>query len=554
LNNQPCACEFHQSKVLIGRGSECDLVLPLLSVSRRHAAIQREDDGWMLWDLQSSNGTFVNRRRIAGQRLRPGDEIMLSLPERSPVVLEFYPTSPQGLAQSRVVFDERPKDDFVHASVDFEALQQAPAANSGLAAASTRPPAAVGTVDETAMSRYLAFSAFAPQRRQASLVLLFKQIGEILLTSTALEDMLRKVLDLAVEQLDAQRGCICLCDAKAEEFSLTVAETSRSTVAAPLVVSRSIVREAVCARQSLLVSDARADARFADAQSVLAMDIWSAMCAPLQHAGQVRGVVYVDRQTPEHPFGMADLELLTALGGLAAVGVEQFHLQQEYTHEKAIRARLSRYSSPNVVEQIVAGVDRQGEMAASEQEVTVLFGDLSNFTPLAESMAPAAVAQLLNGTFERLTHAVFLYDGTLDKYLGDGLMAIFGAPLAQPDHAERAVLAALLMQRRLQEFCQSNPDLPCLHMRIGINTGRAVAGDIGSATRKDYTVVGDAINLASRLQSSVAEPGQVVIGQTTYELIKDRFLCTALAEVRVKGKQQMVQAYRVERAAGAASS
>ena len=526
LHGQACSVEFHQAKTILGRGADCDLTLSLPSVSRRHAVIQQESGGWMIWDLQSSNGTFVNRRRVNGERLQPGDQITLSPPDRPSVTLTFYPLLATA-ASSGVVFDDRPDQPVIRASMNFEDVQRG-------AAAAPAPAVSVSGV-------FAPPSALA-ERRQASLVQLFKQIGEILLSCTALDELLQRVLDLACEQLDADRGCICLCDAAAERFTLTVTRTDETSLA----ISRSIVREALRSRQSLLVSDARADARFAVAESILASEIWTAMCAPLQHAGRVLGMIYVDRRRPQHPFSVSELELLTALGGLAAVGVEQVQLQQEYAHEKAVRARLARYSSPNVVERIVTDVDPLGDLAVEDREATVLFCDLCDFTPLAEGMPPAAVAGLLNEAFERLTHAVFLHDGTLDKYLGDGLMAIFGAPLAQPDHAERAVLAALLMQRRLAEFSAARPDGPPLRMRIGINSGRVVAGDIGSANRKDYTVIGDVVNVASRLESSVAEPGQIVIGQATYELIKERFHCLPLDEVRVKGRQQAIRAYRVE--------
>jgi adenylate cyclase len=152
---------------------------------------------------------------------------------------------------------------------------------------------------------------------------------------------------------------------------------------------------------------------------------------------------------------------------------------------------------------------------------------------------------MLNCAFEHVTRAIFQYDGTLDKFLGDGVLAVFGAPVSQPDHAEKAVHAALLMLQLLDECELTGPQGEPLSMRIGVNSGTAVAGDIGSPLRKDYTVVGDVVNVASRLQSSVANVGQVVIGPATYELCKHAFDCEPLAEIRLKGKQQTVQPYLV---------
>jgi adenylate cyclase len=241
-----------------------------------------------------------------------------------------------------------------------------------------------------------------------------------------------------------------------------------------------------------------------------------------------------------------DLELLAALGMLTAVGILQARLRGEVSRERAVFARLSRYSSPRVVEQIVASIDTpDGTMLAAQREVTVLFADLSGFTSLAENREPAEVVSILNRVFENFTRAIFQYDGTLDKFLGDGVLAVFGAPVSQADHAERAVLAALLMQQLLSESSPAGSGGEPLRMRIGINSGTAVAGDIGSPMRKDYTVVGDVVNVASRLQSSVAEPGQIVIGPATYELCKDTVECEALPEIRLKGKQHSVHPYLV---------
>jgi adenylate cyclase len=278
------------------------------------------------------------------------------------------------------------------------------------------------------------------------------------------------------------------------------------------------------------------------------MEIRAAMCAPLYHAGRVEGLIYVDTRDADNPFRARDLELLAALGALTAVGILQARLRDEVDREKAISSRLSRYSSPRVVEQIVASLDTpDGTMLAAQREVTALFADLSGFTSLAESREPGDVVGILNRAFERLTSAIFQYDGTLDKFLGDGILAVFGAPVPQADHAERAVRAALLMQQLLAESNLTDAQGQPISMRIGINSGTAVAGDIGSPLRKDYTVVGDMVNVASRLQSSVANPGQIVIGPTTYELCKDAFDCEPLPEIRLKGKQQIVRPYLVIR-------
>ena len=211
-----------------------------------------------------------------------------------------------------------------------------------------------------------------------------------------------------------------------------------------------------------------------------------------------------------------------------------------------MRDRLARYNSPQVVEQIMKLAPRQeDEMLADEYDVSVLFADITGFSALAESWSAAEVVRVLNLVFERWTANVFQRDGTLDKYIGDAVMAVFGAPLRQADHALRAVATALAMQRTLDDLNRLRPQEPALALRIGINSGRVIAGDIGSPLHKAYTVIGDVVNIASRLETSVALPGQIVIGRATYEQVRDHYACDSLGEVQLRGKRQAIRAYRV---------
>jgi adenylate cyclase len=165
-------------------------------------------------------------------------------------------------------------------------------------------------------------------------------------------------------------------------------------------------------------------------------------------------------------------------------------------------------------------------------------------------LPPSEVILILNEVFERLTSTVFELEGTLDKFRGDGMMAFFGAPLAMSDHAERAVEAALRMQESLASLNTARDGVRPIQMRIGVNSGSVVVGDIGSPQRKDYTVIGDVVNIASRLESSVAKPGQVIIGEATWVAAQHAFRCDPLEEVRLKGKQKSVRPYWVRERIG----
>jgi adenylate cyclase len=523
--------ECSQPEVLIGRSAECTVVLNEQGVSRRHSLIRRTGDGWTIIDQGSRNGTYVNQRPIVEQSLCDGDRISPGPEALTPIVLTFHALSGGGPQESPLLFGEGTGAAGISLSIrvdQYERTLGLPPADRGAAGAEA---AVLG----------------APMQ----LIGLFQQVSESLLAAASLDEILEKVVGLALAHLPVERGAICLCDPSGETLTPRMVRAKGVVSGEPITISHSIAQAAVKAKQAVLVSDALADARFARAQSVKQMNIQSAMCAPLYHAGQVQGLIYVDTCEPGGRLAAGDLGLLAALGGLTAVGIEQFRLRDDVERERAIGARLARYSSPGVVKQIIALVSsNDGEMISEQRDVSVLFGDLTGFTSLAEGMPPVEVAQMLNDVFTLLTDAVFRHGGTLDKYLGDAVMAIFGAPLPQADHAERAVSAALRMQRLLDEFNRGRPESRRLRMRIGINSGTAVAGDIGSPIRRDYTVIGDTVNVASRLESSVAEAGQVVIGPATYQHCKDLFTCRPLAERRLKGKQQALCPYLVLGSAG----
>jgi adenylate cyclase len=179
------------------------------------------------------------------------------------------------------------------------------------------------------------------------------------------------------------------------------------------------------------------------------------------------------------------------------------------------------------------------------REVTILFADICGFTSMSERMSPSAVAILLNEYLGSMTEAIFDEEGTLDKYIGDAIMAVFGAPLDMPDHAARAIRAALGMRARLEEFNAERTAAPGLRIRIGLNTGKVLACEIGGQNKREYTVLGDAVNVASRLESSVAKPMMIVIGEETYAAVTGQFEMRSLGTATLKGKEKQVGAWEV---------
>jgi adenylate cyclase len=184
-------------------------------------------------------------------------------------------------------------------------------------------------------------------------------------------------------------------------------------------------------------------------------------------------------------------------------------------------------------------------MVGERKEVTILFSDIRGYTTLTENLEAAEVVSLLNNYFETMVEAVFNCDGTLDKFIGDALMAVFGAPLPLKDHAWKAVQSALDMRRRLDEFNRQQKEHN-IRIGIGISSGEVVSGNIGSQKRMDYTVIGDGVNLSARLESVTKEyKCDIIISEFTYQLCSDRIWVRELDKIRVKGKNQAVGIYEL---------
>ena len=182
-------------------------------------------------------------------------------------------------------------------------------------------------------------------------------------------------------------------------------------------------------------------------------------------------------------------------------------------------------------------------------EVSVLFADIVGFTAYSEEAEPEDVAELMEGYFTHAVDAIFSAGGTLDKFIGDCVMAFFGAPMSQDDHAERAVKAAVRFCEALDEWNaeRDSQGLPTIASRIGINSGPVVVGDIGSNRRVDYTVLGNTVNVAARLEEKVASKGDIVIGEETHRMIGGAFPTESLGEQQLKGLSKSIVAYRLVR-------
>jgi adenylate cyclase len=221
-----------------------------------------------------------------------------------------------------------------------------------------------------------------------------------------------------------------------------------------------------------------------------------------------------------------------------------------------IKRAFSGYISRQVLETIIEKGELP-ELKGERRRITVLFADIRGFTTLSEGMTPEDVVEMLNKFFDRMVEVLTRHKGTIDKFLGDGIMVIFGAPLDDPYQEQHAVLAAIEMQKELHNLCndwETNGRQP-LKMGIGINSGIAVVGNIGSADHMEYTAVGDTVNLAARLESATKDLGiEIAVCEQTYAAIRPLFQWKPAGTITVRGRTESVRAYSVEGTNGRSST
>jgi len=517
----------------VGRTEGNDLILNHPSVSRKHAKFELRGDHWWVIDLKSTNGVKVNGNLVTEAQVAAGEKLSIGS------VLIDVRALPSVDFNADSMFDN-PSGTVIRRISDFNSefgLDIAELADKGPV---TRPPSQPG-IREPAVSREKIFQVLV-------------QVAKALLASEELQVVLTTVMDIIFRYLPVERGLIILFD----EDGNPVPKLTKFIEGAEqqdIPISRTILKMVSQQQVALMTSNALEDARLLGGKSIAIHGIRSAMCVPLWNRQRVIGAVQVDSPIHIGSFTEEDLDLLTALANFAAVAIERAQLAEKIEEEKKIRSRMERYHSPSVVDEIVKGsISTETEVRSTD--VSILFADISGFTPMSESKKPEEVAEFLSHFFGFAVESIFAYGGTLDKFIGDAVMAFFGAPLPQDDHADRAVLTGLMLQRLVDEWNveRAKTDLPPVMVRVGINSGLAVVGNVGTEKRVDYTVLGSSVNIASRLESGVAKPGQVVVSQNTMDRIMGSFETESLGEFALKGLQQKMPVFHVKGTVGLSGS
>ncbi len=525
--------ELRDGANTVGRTKANDIFVLHKSLSRQHARLTGSLGEWSIEDLGSKNGTFVDGIRVDRRALGAAHYVKCGDLVFSFVARDGSHATPPPVARPTMVCD-------VAHDPGRQSLEQLLTA---------RPGADMPIAGGTALNLR---GSTSDERAREKLQILLK-VSEMLSLPASIDELLGSILDLAFQILDIDRGTVLMLDGDGRpEPRVSRSRVGRSHDSNDNF-SRQIVDYVLREGQSALFADASADPRIEGAGSIMHQSIFASLCAPLKPRDDRApfGVLYVDNLTRADGFDQEDLEFLTAFANQAAVAVDNATLSARLAEEAAARTSLLRFFPPSAIDTIMSG---GGLLEPIETVATALFCDISGYTAMSAQWPPREVIQLLNVYFPVMADIVFEHEGTLEKYIGDALLAVWGAPLRTEQDAARAVRAAIDMQRAMgalnerwhaERVRMGLAAGPPIAIHIGINSGPVAAGNIGSADFVQYATVGDTTNVASRV-CAVAEATEIVIDEKTHhKLPANSFRTVALAPTHIKGKTDAMHLHRV---------
>jgi adenylate cyclase len=541
----------------IGRHPNNAIQLLDTIVSKEHCVVERQGGGVVLRDLGSMNGTFIQGERVQGIRmLRHGDEIRMGntslryddgvtpfhfpLPPASPGVVHHAAgpapvTPPVGTSAPQWVVKKR-------TATSMEVPQHDHLVNVDNSARS------IGAQVVAQSKEFLPFDDAS--RDPAALRLdyerlritweLLREIG----LERDLDALLAKILVALFRFVAADRGVILLKEADGSLKPRAHRRRDGQNVAINL--SSTILSHVISQRAGVMTHDAGSDFG-AGGKSMFLNRITSAIVVPLLHEKEVIGALWLDSEKLAS-FKPKDLELLTAVGNQVAMLISNTLLAHKVEQEIMTRDRFSRLLSPNVAEQVISGKLDIKKGGIRVPLATVFNSDLRGFTRMSEATTAEKMVELLNEYFELMVECIFKFEGTLDKFMGDGIMAFWGAPAFHADDAVRCVQCAVDQMDVLEQLNAHRASLgePPLAMGIGIHTGSLISGYVGSSKSLSYTVIGDTVNVSARL-CGIAAGGQILVSEATAQALGGRFQLESLPDAALKGKEKPMKIFAVRR-------
>jgi adenylate cyclase len=527
---------------LIGRAPDNQVVLDDPRASRHHAHVKPNDDGsFMIIDgivingqiKRSANKVYINGEQKFEHALKDGDRITIGAS-----TLRFE--QPKEERTADLSFDDKPLG---HTQLLMSAkdvlttvLRQS---DPGTGTAVPRGDKVLETLQRKANILSEIYEMSKALGAGFDLDRIFKMATDIIFRATPADRVVALLADGIVTEANAD-------DAKLFPIATRARDEKLEAHARKMTIGRTITRKVMKERVALLSQDAAADEQFAGVDSIVSQGVRSTICAPLFTESGVHGALYADRLDPFSAFKPDDLELISAVAAQTAIAVENVRAHERLAKEEVARANYSRFLPEYVVTQMLENPE-SFKLGGVTQTITVLFADIRGFTRISEHAAPERIVQLLNRYFSAMTDIIFAHGGTLDKYLGDGMMALFGAPTVTPKDAANAMAAAVAMQRRVLSI---NDELraegfPEVGIGIGLHTGEVIVGYIGSERRSEYTAIGDTVNTASRLESN-ARAGQILVSEVTAQAARSRYQLAPRDPISVKNREQPVPLFEVE--------
>lgn len=518
-------------------------------VSKEHCILEQQGGQIVLRDLGSMNGTFINGERMQGIRaLRHGDEIrmgntvlyfddgvtqyQLPPPPPSPGVVHHaaaITNSPSWVVKKRTAtaVEVPPHDHLVNLDNSKHSIGQQVAARS-----QDFLPFEQAAKDANALR-------LDYERLRITWELL-REIG----TERDIDALCAKILVALFRFVAADRGVILLKEA--DGALRPRAHRRRDGTLAPINVSSTILTHVTTQRAGVMTHDAGSDFG-AGGKSMFINKITSAIVVPLLHDKEVIGALWLDSERIG-VFGPKDLELITAVGNQVAMLVSNTLLALKVQQEIMTRDQFSRLLSPNVAEQVISGRLDIKKGGIRVPLATVFNSDLRGFTRMSESTSAEKMVELLNEYFELMVECIFNFEGTLDKFMGDGIMAFWGAPAVRDDDAVRCVQCSIQQLDVVDQLNAHRASIgePPLGVGIGIHTGPLVSGYVGSSKSLSYTVIGDTVNTSARL-CGIAAGGQIVVSEATAEHLGGRFPLEPLPDASLKGKERPMRIFSVKR-------
>ncbi len=479
---EPSEYVLKPGKSTIGRKSDNDFPIPDESASRVHAELNYDPkaNAVTIRDLDSTNGTFVNRERITQPRpLTPDDQVRIG--------------------QHVITLTKR---------------ESGPIAN----------------IDSLSGTQPLTRDLLLESLDQHAILLY--EVASRLNTVIDLDTALREVSNLLRVALGADKCEVIL----SEKFGQLQ----------DLGFPTSIARLAIDQRSAVVIPDLSAQQDANISKSALLLRIRSVLCVPIMSGEEIAGLIYVYKTRPlSRAFDQHDLQLAVAISHQASLTIQRTRLLKRIRQEQRIRQLLQRFLSAPDAELFLQDYLQTGRLPElAEQTLTLLFADICNSTGLAERLGAWRFSKILSRYYQDMTEAVFEQGGLVNKYLGDGLMAVFGVTRNKPNPEERSVLAALEMLKRLEAISQLEGEK--IEIGIGVNTGATIAGYLGSDERIEYTVLGDTVNVAQRLQEQ-ARPNRVFVGATTRQAIDGALKFRAVGPVELRGRTQPIETFEALR-------